>query len=51
MLAGDWENVPGFDDFSDQMISPYTWPQVSGYPLQSVTLAGSLQIGMQVSQS
>ena len=47
----DWENVPGFDDFANLAITPYTWPDVSGFALHSAALAGSLQVGLKVTQA
>jgi hypothetical protein len=44
-----WQHVPGFDDFANFAIAPYSWPNVSGWKLNSATLAGSLQIGLKVS--
>ncbi|MCO6010408.1 TULIP family P47-like protein [Actinoallomurus purpureus] len=49
-VTKQWQNVPGFDDFANAAIVPYTWPSVSGYTLQSASLAGSLQIGLTVDQ-
>jgi hypothetical protein len=46
-----WENVPGFDDFANYAIRPYTWPNVADFTLKSATLAGSLQIGLDVTSS
>jgi hypothetical protein len=43
-----WQNVPGFDDFAETAIQPYTWPNISGFTLKTSGLAGSLQIGMTV---
>lgn len=43
-----WEDVPGFDDFANQAIVPYTFPNVAGFSLASSGLAGSLQIGLKV---
>ncbi|WP_327107393.1 TULIP family P47-like protein [Nonomuraea glycinis] len=45
-----WQNVPGFDDFADLAIAPYSWPSTPGYTLQSASLAGSLQVGLTVTQ-
>lgn len=42
----DWDDVPGFGAFAEQVIGPYNWPGVSNFTLQSATLAGSLQIGL-----
>ena len=41
-----WENVPGFDDFANQVIQPYTFPNVTAFDLKSSWLAASLQIGL-----
>jgi hypothetical protein len=46
-----WENVPGFDDFANLAITPYTWPNVGGFTLKSAGLAGSLQVGLTVTPS
>lgn len=43
-----WQNVPGFDDFANAAILPYTWPNVKGWTLDSATINGSLQIGLKV---
>lgn len=43
---GDWEKVPAFDEFANEVILPYSWPGVSGYDLKSAWLASSLQIGL-----
>lgn len=47
----DWENVPGFDDFSQTVIAPYSFNSIEGFDLQSAALSGSLQIGMTVKSS
>lgn len=41
-----WEDVPGFDDFANQVIQPYTFPNVTAFDLKSAWLAASLQIGL-----
>jgi hypothetical protein len=46
----EWENVPGFDDFANFAIEPYTFPSVPGFTLKSSSLAGSLQIGLTVNE-
>lgn len=46
-----WQNVPGFDDFAETAIEPYTFPNITGYTLVSAQLAGSLQIGLKVNAS
>ncbi|MGP5309958.1 TULIP family P47-like protein [Vreelandella alkaliphila] len=46
VYKNDWENVPGFDEFANDAIAPYTFPGVSGYELKSAWLADSLQIGL-----
>ena len=46
--SGAWDKVPGFDDFAQTAIAPYTWPSIPGFTLNSAGLAGSLQIGMTV---
>ncbi len=43
---GDWEKVPAFDEFANEVIVPYSWPGISGYDLKCSWLAGSLQIGL-----
>lgn len=43
-----WEDVPGFDEFAQFAIAPYTFPSVSSFTLDSAQLAGSLQIGLSV---
>ncbi|MEZ0487878.1 TULIP family P47-like protein [Fibrella aquatica] len=47
MAKGDWEDVPGFDEFANDAIEPYSWPGVTGYELKNAVLAASLQIGLQ----
>ncbi len=47
MAKGDWEKVPAFDEFANDIIVPYSWPGVSGYELKSTQLAASLQIGLE----
>jgi hypothetical protein len=42
----EWDKVPGFDDFANLAITPYTFPGASGFDLKSSGLAGSLQIGL-----
>lgn len=42
----EWDNVPGFDEFAEDAIEPYTLPDVNGYDLKSAWLADSLQIGL-----
>lgn len=44
----EWNNVPGFDDFAEQLIVPYTFPNVDNFSLVSAWLAGSLQVGLKV---
>jgi hypothetical protein len=46
-----WQNVPGFDDFANAAIAPYTWPNVPDFTLTSAGLAGSLQIGLKVAKT
>jgi hypothetical protein len=41
-----WENVPGFDKFANQLVEPYTFPGITGFELTSAWLADSLQIGL-----
>lgn len=41
-----WENVPGFDDFANAVIEPYSFPSTKGFELKSAWLAESLQIGL-----
>ena len=41
-----WEKVPGFDKFANQLVAPYTFPGITGFELTSAWLADSLQIGM-----
>jgi hypothetical protein len=41
-----WENVPGFDNFAQQAIQPFSFPNVDSFDLVSAWLAGSLQIGL-----
>jgi hypothetical protein len=45
-----WQNVPGFDDFANFAIAPYTWPNVPKFTLESASLAGSLQVGLTIAQ-
>ena len=47
----EWEKVPGFDDFANQVIQPYSFPTVDDFDLKSAWLAGSLQIGLKAKQS
>ncbi len=42
----EWEKVPGFDDFANTVIAPYTFPHVTAFDLKSAWLADSLQIGL-----
>jgi urease gamma subunit len=44
----DWQAVPGFDDFAETAIKPYSFTGVPGFALDSAALAGSLQIGFKV---
>lgn len=46
VYKNEWENVPGFDEFANDAIEPYTFPGVNGYELKSAWLADSLQIGL-----
>ncbi len=46
-----WQNVPGFDDFAEAAIEPYSFPGVTGFTLNSAGLVGSLQMGLKVSSS
>lgn len=46
-----WEHVPGFDDFAEQMIEPYSFPNVDGFDLKSAWLADSLQVGLKTKKS
>ncbi|NDJ57514.1 TULIP family P47-like protein [Enterobacteriaceae bacterium 4M9] len=41
-----WDEVPGFDEFANDAIAPYTFPGIDGYELKSAWLADSLQIGL-----
>jgi hypothetical protein len=43
-----WENVPGFDLFANQLIAPYSFPNISGFDLVSAGLNQSLVIGLKV---
>lgn len=45
-----WENVPGFDDFANEVIKPYAFPNVESFDLVSAWLAGSLQIGLKTKE-
>lgn len=47
----EWENVPGFDDFANFAIAPYTFPNVPDFTLAGAGLAGSLQIGLTVNEA
>lgn len=47
IAKGDWEKVPGFDEFANDVIVPYSWPGISDYDLKSTQLAASLQIGLE----
>lgn len=47
----EWENVPGFDDFANTMIKPYTFPTVTAFDLKSAWLAESLQVGLEAKTS
>ncbi len=47
----EWEKVPGFDDFAETAIQPYSFPAVSGFTLKSASLASSLQMGLTVNAS
>lgn len=44
----EWENVPGFDLFAQEMIKPYSFPDVNGFDLQSAQLQQSLVVGFTV---
>ena len=46
-----WEHVPGFDLFANQVIAPYTFPNVEAFDLTSAWLAGSLQVGLKAKTS
>lgn len=50
IAEGNWEKVPTFDEFANQVIVPYSWPGVSGYDLEMAQLATSLQIGLRTSK-
>jgi len=41
-----WENVPGFDDFANEVIAPHSFPNITSFELESAWLADSLQIGL-----
>jgi hypothetical protein len=43
-----WNEVPGFDKFANELIAPYTFPDVESFSLASAWLAGSLQVGLKV---
>ena len=45
---GELQDVPTLDDFADNSIDTYTWPNASGTTLQFAYLNGSLQMGMNV---
>lgn len=44
----EWENVPGFDLFAQEMIKPYSFPDVSSFELESAQLQQSLVVGFTV---
>ena len=44
-----WQDVPGFDDFAETAIQPYSFTGVPDFTLNSAGLVGSLQIGFKVS--
>jgi hypothetical protein len=46
VYKNEWDKVPGFDEFANDAIQPYTFPGVNGYELKSAWLADSLQIGL-----
>ncbi len=41
-----WEHVPGFDLFANQIIEPYSFPNITGFDLVSAGLNQSLVIGL-----
>ncbi|GGB96424.1 TULIP family P47-like protein [Dyadobacter sediminis] len=49
MANDDYEDIPGFDAFANEVIGPYAWPGVSAFTLKSATLTGSLQVGLKAS--
>ncbi len=42
----EWDDVKGFDEFSNMCIAPYAWPGVTSFDLGTSCLSGSLQIGL-----
>lgn len=46
LANNEWEKVPGFDKFANQLVEPYTFPGITGFELTSAWLADSLQIGL-----
>ena len=51
MAKSEWEKVPGFDEFANDAIVPYSWPGVDSYDLKNAQLAASLQIGLEAQKS
>jgi hypothetical protein len=51
MATGEWEKVPGFDEFANDAIVPYSWPGIDNYELKNAALAASLQIGLKTQQN
>jgi len=51
MAKNEWEKVPGFDEFANTAIYPYSWPGVDSYDLKKAALAASLQIGLKTQSS
>ncbi|MPQ49269.1 TULIP family P47-like protein [Marinifilum sp. N1E240] len=51
MAKSEWEKVPGFDEFANDVIVPYSWPGVDSYDLKNAQLASSLQIGLETQKS
>lgn len=45
-VSKQWNNVPGFEVFANQLIAPYSWPGLTSFNLQSAQINGSLQIGL-----
>lgn len=46
----EWEKVPGFDEFANTLIKPYTFPDVDSFDLHSAHLQQSLVVGFKINR-
>jgi len=51
LAEGNLEQVPTLDDFANEAISPSVWANTDGFMLESATLNGALQLGLNVNYS